>query len=140
MGILGYDRSTDFLLYKTAWQNGDNLSLGEQNKSTYHTTQLLRLGNKNLKWERSTEWNIGVEGFFLRNRLKAEINYFNELRDNIIGIQGSAYADVLGNFVSYHNIGKVRNNGIDAYVQWNDRNGDFSYQVGVNITWSKINC
>lgn len=137
MGILGYDRSTDFLLYKTAWQNGDNLSLGEQNKSTYHTTQLLRLGNKNLKWERSTEWNIGVEGFFLRNRLKAEINYFNELRDNIIGIQGSAYADVLGNFVSYHNIGKVRNNGIDAYVQWNDRNGDFSYQVGVNITWSK---
>ena len=61
MGILGYDRSTDFLLYKTAWQNGDNLSLGEQNKSTYHTTQLLRLGNKNLKWERSTEWNIVVE-------------------------------------------------------------------------------
>ena len=121
VGILGYDRSTDFLLYKTAWKNGDNLSLGEQNKSTYHTTQFVRLGNKDLKWERSTEWNIGVEGFFLRNRLKAEINYFNELRDNIIGVQSNTYADVLGNFISYRNIG----------------NGDFSYQVGANVTWSK---
>lgn len=74
---------------------------------------------------------------FLRNRLKAEINYFNELRDNIIGVQSNTYADVLGNFISYRNIGKVRNNGIDAYVQWSDRNGDFSYQVGANVTWSK---
>lgn len=137
MGILGYDRSSDFLLYKTAWQNGENLSFGEQNKSTYHTTKFVRFGNKDLKWERSKEWNIGVEGFFLKNRLKAEINYFNELRDNIIGVQSINYADVLGDFVSFRNIGKVRNNGIDAYIQWNDRNGDFAYQVGANVIWSK---
>ena len=93
--------------------------------------------NPYLGWEEKKEWNIGVEGFFLRNRLKAEINYFNELRDNIIGVQSNTYADVLGNFISYRNIGKVRNNGIDAYVQWSDRNGDFSYQVGANVTWSK---
>ena len=137
MGVLGYDKNTDFLLYNTAWQNGDNLAMGEQNKSTLHTTQFVRWGNKDLKWERSTEWNIGVEGFFLRNRLKAEVNYFNELRNNIIGAQSSTYADVLGAYVSFHNVGKVRNSGIDAYIQWSDRNGDFSYQVGVNVTWSK---
>lgn len=137
IGVLGYDRSTDFLLNKTAWQNGDNFSLGERNKSTAHTTQFIRYGNKDLKWERSTEWNIGIEGFFLKNRLKTEINYFNELRDNIIGIQSNMYADVLGTFVSYRNMGKVRNNGIDVYVQWNDRNGNFAYQAGVNLVWSK---
>lgn len=65
-GVLGYDRATDFLLYNTAWQNGDNLAFGEQNKTTVHTTQFVRFGNKDLKWERSTEWNIGIEGFFSR--------------------------------------------------------------------------
>lgn len=136
-GVLGYDGGTSFLLYRTSWQNGDNLLLGEQNKTTAHTTQFVRIGNKDLKWERSTEWNVGVEGFFLRNRLKTEINYFNEVRDNIIGRNDAIYADMLGPFVSFSNMGKVRNNGIDAYLQWNDRNGDFSYQVGANITWSK---
>lgn len=136
-GVLGYDRATDFLLYNTAWQNGDNLAFGEQNKTTVHTTQFVRFGNKDLKWERSTEWNIGIEGFFFQNRLKAELNYFNEVRDQIIGSKSAMQMDILGPFVSFANMGKVRNNGIDAYVQWNDRNGDLYYQVGANLTWSK---
>lgn len=38
VGILGYDRSTDFLLYKTAWKNGDNLSW--VNRINLHTIRL----------------------------------------------------------------------------------------------------
>lgn len=136
-GILGYDRGTDFLLYKTAWKNGSTTAFGEQNKTTAYTTDFVRIGNKNLKWERSTEWNIGVEGFFLKNRLKAELNYFNETRDNIIGSKSAVQASMVGNFVSLGNIGKIRNNGIDAYVQWSDRSENLAYQVGVNMTWSK---
>lgn len=136
-GVLGYDRGTDFLLYKTSWQNGANITFGEQNKTTAYTTNFIRFGNKDLKWERSTEWNIGVEGFFFKNRLKLEVNYFNELRDNIIGSNSAQQANVIGDFVSFANIGKVRNYGIDANMQWGDRNGDFSYQVGANLTWSK---
>lgn len=136
-GVLGYDRGTDFLLNKTSWQNGANIQFGEQNKTTAYTTNFVRFGNKDLKWERSTEWNIGVEGFFFTNRLKLEINYFNELRDNIIGRNSAQQANIIGDFVSFANIGKVRNYGIDTYMQWGDRNGDFSYQVGTNLTWSK---
>lgn len=136
-GLLGYDKSTDDLLYNTAWQDGGTVSFGEQNKTSVPYTKFVRIGNPDLKWETSNEWNVGIEGLMLNNRLSFEINYFNELRNNIIGLNTSDYADVLGTFVSYKNIGSVKNHGVDAYVQWSDRIGDVSYQVGANVVWSK---
>lgn len=137
MGVLGYDRNIDFLLYNTAWKDGENLNFGEQNNTTTHTTKFVRIGNKDLKWEQSTEWNIGLEGFFLNNRLKTEINYFHEVRNHIIGRKDAEQSSMVGSFISFANIGKVRNQGIDAYLQWGDRNGNFAYQIGGNLTWSK---
>lgn len=136
-GILGYDGGTSFLTYSTAWQKGSNVTFGEQNKTASFTTDFVRLANKDLRWEKSTEWNIGLEAMFLRNRLKAEVNYFNECRDDIIGSNSSQYFSILGPFTSVYNMGAVSNQGIDVELSWNDRIGDFSYQVGANMIWSK---
>lgn len=136
-GLLGYDKSTDDLLYNTAWQDGGTVSFGEQNKNAVHYTKFVRIGNPDLKWETSNEWNVGIEGLMFNNRLSFEMNYFNETRNNIIGLNSAEFGDVLGTFVSYKNIGSVKNYGVDAYVQWSDRVGDISYQVGANVVWSR---
>lgn len=136
-GILGYDKSTDFLLYNTAWQDGGTISFANEGTTKPHYTQFVRIGNKNLKWETSNEYNIGIEGLLFNNRFNFEINYFNETRDNIIGLNSASYADVLGTFVSYENIGKVKNHGFDANIEWNDKLGDFTYSIGANLVWSK---
>ena len=136
-GIIGYDGGTSFLSYATSWQKGGNVTFGEQNKNPFYTTDFVRLGNKNLKWERSTEWNVGLEGMFFNSRLRTELNYFNEYRDEIIGGNSSQYFSVLGPFTSLYNMGAVRNNGIEFEISWYDHIGEFSYQVGTNMIWSK---
>lgn len=99
---------------------------------------MIRLGNPDLKWEYSNELNIGIEGRFLNNRLSGEVNYFRELRKNIIGINSAKYATIGGNFIPSENIGEVLNQGIDACVNWNDKVGeDFTYNLGLNITFTK---
>lgn len=135
-GLLGYDKSTDFLLYNTAWNEGGTVNIGSQNTTKLYYTSYIRTG-ADLKWETSNEWNVGLEGVMLGDRLNFEVNYFNEKRDNIIGLDTADYADVLGTFVSYKNIGRVDNHGIDAYIQWRDKIGDVNYQIGANIVWSK---
>ena len=74
----------------------------------------------------------------LNNRLSGEVNYFRELRKNIIGINSAKYATIGGNFIPSENIGEVLNQGIDACVNWNDKVGeDFTYNLGLNITFTK---
>ena len=136
-GILGYDKNVDDLLYNTAWKNGGNVNFGERAVTVYPSTNFVRIGNENLKWETSKELNIGIETLMLDNRLSFEANYFSEKRDDIIGLNTSKYQDMLGNFVSYSNMGSVLNNGFDFFVKWNDRIADFKYQVGANLVWSK---
>lgn len=137
-GILGYEGNTPAPNYRTAWEDGGTAQLGEQNKTTTsHITNFIRIGNPDLKWERSTEFNIGMEGLFLKNRLYAEVNYFNEVRSDIIGFNKSQYAGMVGPFISYSNMGEVKNHGFEGMVNWSDKAGDFSYKLGLNFIWSK---
>ena len=135
-GHLGYAGDTDFFLHRTNWRQGDKEEFKPSTGA--NTTDLIRLGNPDLKWEYSNELNIGIEGRFLNNRLSGEVNYFRELRKNIIGINSAKYATIGGNFIPSENIGEVLNQGIDACVNWNDKVGeDFTYNLGLNITFTK---
>ncbi len=137
-GHLGYAGNTGHFLYRTNWKNGDKF---EHKPSTGGpTTDLVRYGNPDLKWEYSNELNIGVEGTFFNNRLSADVNYFREMRKNIIGKNTVKYAAVVGDFIPAENIGEVMNQGIDAQVRWQDKIGEIHYNVGVNLTFTKTNC
>ena len=91
-GILGYDRSTEHLLYERAWSQDGSFRFGTTNNgATAYYSTFVRAGNPNLKWEKAAEWNIGVEGLFLNNRLYTEINYFREKHTDIIGSVDASY-------------------------------------------------
>ena len=98
---------------------------------------LYQMGNPNLKWEKAAEWNIGVEGLFLNNRLYTEMNYFREKHTDIIGSVDASYGDYTGNFTYQDNMGSVLNHGIEGMFTWSDRINDWSYSVGANFVWSK---
>lgn len=135
-GHLGYAGNTDFFLYRTNWTKGDKVEFRPTIGG--NVTNLARWGNPDLDWEYSNELNVGFEGVFFGNRLSTEINYFHELRKDIIGVNNARYAAVGGDFIPYENIGEVQNQGFDAYMSWNDKIGrDFTYNLGFNITYTK---
>lgn len=137
-GLLGFDSATSHLLYERVWEQSGSFRFGTTaNGSTAYITNFIRNANPDLKWEKSLEMNLGVEGLFFGSRLKVEADWFRETHYDIIGLNDAAHGDYIGDFVTYKNMGSVFNQGIDAAVEWTDSKGDFTYSVGANVLWSK---
>lgn len=137
-GLLGFDSATSHLLYERAWEQSGSFKFGTTaNGATAFLTNFIRNASPDLKWEKSLEMNLGVEGLFFGSRLSVEADWFREMHYDIIGLNDAAHGDYTGDFVTYKNMGSVFNQGIDAAVKWSDTKGDFSYSVGANVLWSK---
>ncbi len=126
-----------YMYSKTTNQGVTQDIITTNNGATAYYSTFVRAGNPNLKWEKAAEWNIGVEGLFLNNRLYTEINYFREKHTDIIGSVDASYGDYTGNFTYQDNMGSVLNHGIEGMFTWSDRINDWSYSVGANFVWSK---
>ncbi|HQB27869.1 MAG TPA: SusC/RagA family TonB-linked outer membrane protein [Paludibacter sp.] len=136
-GLLGFSGNNGYLLANSRWQDGGIINTNEGNTSNAKVVNLVRIGNPDLEWEKSRELNFGLEGALFNNRLQFGIDYFNNLRSDIITTEYSAYGDYIGPFTMPTNVGSVKNQGIDGNVSWGDKSGDLTYRIGVNFTASK---
>lgn len=90
------------------------------------------LENKSLKWETTDNKNIGVDFGLYDNKLTGTLNYYhNETTDLLIT---KALPPSAGLTDPTLNVGKMRNNGIDLELNWNDKYNDFNYDIGFNMT------
>ncbi|MGM9767392.1 MAG: SusC/RagA family TonB-linked outer membrane protein [Candidatus Cryptobacteroides sp.] len=140
-GRLGYNPNGNYLLYKTAWANAGTYSLGNNNNTSVHITNINRVGNPQIGWVTQTEGNIGFEGSLLDNRLSFAVDGFVERRDNIITGLNSKFSELIGPYTPSFNYGSVRNAGAELDIAWSDMaaGGDFRYSVGANVSFSR-NC
>ncbi|WP_298652245.1 SusC/RagA family TonB-linked outer membrane protein [uncultured Proteiniphilum sp.] len=134
-GVLPYDGQTQHDLHNTQWNNNGAARLN--NSLNPSRTNIQRIGNPDLKWEKSRELNVGIEFLGLNKRLWFEANYFNEYRYNIIQQVSSIYSDIYGSFYSFKNWGEVLNRGIEAELSYSDRIDRFFYQAGFNMIYVK---
>ncbi len=136
-GMMGSDIGISPVAYAFSWMDDGTWTFGSANGTAARVLKASTLSNPDLKWEKQTEFNVGVEAMMISNRLTTEVNYFLGKRTDIVK-QNTLYSSALGNFFWYDNVADVTNQGVDAYVRWNDRVGsDFAYGVGVNFTYSK---
>ena len=106
--------------------------IGGATKYQSYMTTLLRLGNKNLTWEKRKELVAGVEAKFFGNRLSIDAGYFRNLRDGIITNTSDVNPKLFGldDVATYDNYNKIRYQGVEAALNWTDKIGDFEYSVG----------
>jgi len=99
--------------------------------ASYPAASYGKSGNPDLKWETTTQTDIGLEVGFLNNRLITEFDYFHKTTDDILvelstpGHLGNGQ----GQKVRY-NAASVLNNGVEMNIKWREKRGDFSYGVG----------
>jgi len=86
-----------------------------------------------LLWEKVSEWNAGLSFTSLGGRLTGEVDYFNRLTMDAVVANTIPITNELINA----NTGQIRNSGVEFQIGWNDRLGDFSYNVGLNGTFLK---
>lgn len=101
----------------------------------YTAISYAKSGNPDLRWETTTQTDIGLEVGFLNSRLTGEFDYYHRVTDDILvelstpGFMGNGQ----GQKIRY-NAGKVLNSGFEANLNWRDKTGDFTYSVGLLAT------
>jgi TonB-linked SusC/RagA family outer membrane protein len=91
----------------------------------------------NISWEKAEMMNLGVELGFLNNRIFVEMDYFNNIRKDILYRAPVPYE--YGLSAPYINALKMRNRGLELLAGYNDRFGDWKIGVDVNMSYSKNN-
>ena len=96
-----------------------------------------RLANPNLKWEVSTQFNVGFDFAILQNRLSGSIDYFAKESSNIL-LEVTPADPVQPTATYWTNIPdmKIQNNGFELGLEYNGTAGsNFTYNIGGNITY-----
>lgn len=137
-GLIGYDASTNFYLFETRYSSAGNVNFGERNSTSSGRISFNNFGNPDLAWEKSYDFNVGVEGLAFNKSLQFELNYFNQLRDDIIYDNPSSNTTaIIGIANEPLNMGRVANQGIDGSVNWFKNFGNWKLNIGGNFIVSK---
>lgn len=94
------------------------------------------MGNDDLKWETSEQWDIGIDSRFLRDRLSFSVDYYHKKTKDLL-VWNTTPSLSVGGTMSPVNAGDVSNKGWEVEIGWRDQIKDFSYSVRANIATLK---
>lgn len=117
-GLLVFSGNTPYDLFATRWYNGPTFAGGQRNANASRTTYLTAYASPGLKWEKSLDCTIGVDGIFKDLGLKYSLSVFLEDRMDIIGFRTNAYSSAVGEFLRAENFGEVLNRGAELSLEW----------------------
>ncbi|MBI1343300.1 MAG: SusC/RagA family TonB-linked outer membrane protein [Terrimonas sp.] len=116
--------STQAAILNTAYDFGNTAAFG---------FAPANLGNKDLKWERSEELNIGLDMGFLNNRITATVEVYDRKTRDLILNQNIPSST--GFSTVFANVGKVGNKGIEISLNTvNISKKDFSWATSINFS------
>lgn len=88
-----------------------------------------------ITWEKATTWGVGVDLGFLDNKITASVDYYNRLTDGILISVDAPYEFALGSYLD--NVGKMRNQGVEMSLNYNDKFGEVKVGAGLNVAYNK---
>jgi len=92
--------------------------------------------DKNLKWEETTTYNVGLDFGFLRNRISGSIDAYYRKTDNLLNTVSVPAGANFGNIL-LTNVGELVNRGLEfniigRVIESKDLNWTVNYNVGYN--------
>ena len=130
-GVLG-NQNVDNYSYQTVY-------LIENNQFVFNNTSIagtkITDGNSLLTWEKSANFNIGVDATFLNGNLYVSADYFNKKTTNIL--LTPEVSTIYGGTTAKENAGEMKNQGWELTVNYKLNHGDFHHNFNFNISDSK---
>lgn len=146
-------KGIDFLKLRAAWgltgnSNGlaNNLyEPGIQNASTaifgdniYTSIQAAYEPDPDLHFEVVQGIDLGIDIRTLKNRLNAEITFYNRKTTDILTMVERLATATNSGVPYYTNLGEITNKGVELNLGWSDGIGkDFKYSIGANFSYNK---
>ncbi|WP_321317560.1 TonB-dependent receptor [Labilibaculum sp.] len=97
------------------------------------------VADKNLKWETTTQYNLGMDASFFNDRLSLTLDlYKKNTKDLLINAD---LAPSTGFNSAWRNIGEVENKGLEfGFTSRNIENENFKWSTSFNISFNRNKC
>lgn len=106
------------------YQNGTAISALTAAQTTYVI--------QSLTWEKTESYNIGLDAYFLDNRLRFTGDYYKKkTNDMLLSLEIPSY---VGYDNPSQNAGKMHTKGWEVELGWDDNIGDLRYNISVNLS------
>jgi len=135
----------DFLKFRFSYGKLGNSSVAASFGSNTTTVQTVALDDQlysgtttsstysDLEWEQIYETNIGLTLKAFSNRFNTDIDYYKRKTDNAVIYVNNP---LIGGSVR-KNAGIIENSGLEVVIDWQDKLGDFTYDISGNISTLK---
>ncbi len=141
-GKTGNDNIPGFLTSSTVWKGTANnivYSFGDGTDYAYGST-VNSVANPNLKWEETTQFDIGFDIRFLNNRLNFIVDYYNRSNEDLLietQLPSSTGLGLAGSKATqWVNAASMKNTGFEFAMEYSDNSKDFKWDISLNATYS----
>ncbi|MGN6438841.1 MAG: TonB-dependent receptor [Agriterribacter sp.] len=132
-GQLGNDKINNYQFFSTISSVGSPTLDGDQ----FTAVAQNRLANNTIKWEFTTQTDLGIDINFLNNRLLFTADYFNKETSDIL-VQVPLLSSYGVGVAPYRNAGTVSNTGYEFSATYRSAGtGKFNYEVTANVATVK---
>ena len=117
--------------------NGQSNAIGFTTNEPYYTDTQTGMPNKNLGWEKTTQYNLGFDFSFFNNRISGAIDaYKSDTKDLLLRVD---IPPVSGYPYIVSNIGQTKNHGVEVtlnLIPIQTASG-FTWETNLNGAWQK---
>lgn len=132
-GQLGNDKISNYQFFSTISSVGSPTLGGEP----YTAVAGNRMANNTIKWEFTTQTDIGIDVSFLQNRLSLTADYYDKETSDIL-VQVPLVSSYGVGVAPYRNAGTVSNKGYELSVSYRSSGlNKFNYEIGASIAHVK---
>ena len=116
--------------------NGMTDVLGYTTNEPYYSGTQLTMANPDLGWEKTTQWNLGLDFGFLNSRIWGSLDYYWSHTDDVI--MYTNIPTLTGFPGTYSNVGKTKNHGVEFTLNAIPvQVGGFEWETSFNIAYQK---
>lgn len=93
---------------------------------------LTDAGNPNLQWENTETFDLGLDFGLFDSKLTGEVGYYNKQTNEVLVplLLPAHFGNGAFRRVNF-NAADVNNSGIEFYLNWKEKRGNFNYEIGV---------
>jgi TonB-linked SusC/RagA family outer membrane protein len=141
-GKTGNDNIPAFLTSSSIWKGvGNNIVYSFGDGTPFSTGSIINsIANPDLKWEETTQTDLGIDIGFLKNRLNFVFDYYNRANKDLLIETQLPLTTGLGNpgqvGSMWVNAASMKNSGFESSVSYTDNSKEFKWDVSANLTYS----
>lgn len=141
-GKTGNDNIPAFLTSSTVWKgSGNNIVYSFGDGEPYATGSIVNsVPNPDLKWEETTQTDVGFDIGFLNNKLSVIVDYYNRNNEDLLIETQIPITTGLGNpgqvGTMWVNAASMKNSGFETTVTYSSNENEFKWDISGNITYS----